>query len=210
MTDLDPATYLTVIAVLLAIVVALVTALVLVAHARRGGTAANPDPDRRRSVSIMVGMALVSLAFIGVIVGVGMPGDGNQTLALPLLLIAGVVIFLGALAALVLLFVRNGLSNRNYALGLPDGSIRAIIALSLILLVAILAVFLYIGQGGLGTDAQPTVAQTDLAKQLVTTMSTLVVAIASFYFGSTTVREAKKPEGEKPGAPQPVASGPMP
>jgi hypothetical protein len=63
--------------------------------------------------------------------------------------------------------------------------------LSPILSFAIMAVFLYIGQGGFGTTIQPTPAQTDIAKQLVTTLSTLVVAIASFYVGSTTVREAR-------------------
>ena len=173
------------------------------------GTSTTSPAVRRRSVTarIMVGMSVVSIAFVAIIVAVGMAGDGNQTLALPLLLIAGVVIFLSALAALVVIFVRNGLSNRNYALGLPDGSIRAIIALSLILLFAILAVFLYIGQGGFGTT-QPTAAQTDIAKQLVTTLSTLVVAIASFYFGSTTVREAKKPDSEIPAVP--IAPPPPP
>ena len=66
-----------------------------------------------------------------------------------------------------------------------------------------MAVFLYIGQGGFGTTIQPTPAQTDIAKQLVTSLSTLVVAIASFYVGSTTVREAKKPDSESPEGPTP-------
>jgi hypothetical protein len=232
--NFDPVVYLLTIAVLLLGVLGLlIWVIVLLARGRRilyasptGGASPGADPNaaakenstdghsevddvtvatpRRTTTGVMVGMALVSIAFVGVIVVV----SGTQTLALPLLLIAGIVIFLGALAALVVVFVRSGLSNRNYALGLPDGSIRAIIALSLILLFAILAVFLYIGQGGFGTTIQPTAAQTDIAKQLVTTLSTLVVAIASFYFGSTTVREAKKPPEETPVAP--TASPPAP
>jgi hypothetical protein len=173
---------------------------------QREGQEQSPRGQGRRSFSgiVMGGMALVSLVFVGIIVAVGIAAGDNQTIALPLLLITGVVIYLGALAALVVVFRRQGLANRNYALGLPDGSIRAIIALSLILLFAILAIFLYIGQGGFGTTTLPTLAQTDIAKQLVTTLSTLVVAIASFYFGSTTVREAKKPPDEEPAHPGPT------
>jgi hypothetical protein len=212
--DFTPMVYVTVIAALLLVVIGLlIWVIVLLVRGRRNiqvKTASESPSQVTTSTStaapklsvtarVMTGMALVSVAFVGIIVAVGR----TQTLALPLLLIAGVVIFLNALAALVVIFVRNGLSNRNYALGLPDGSIRAIIALSLILLFAIMAVFLYIGQGGFGTTIQPTAAQTDIAKQLVTTLSTLVVAIASFYFGSTTVREAKKPEGEIPEGPTP-------
>jgi hypothetical protein len=156
----------------------------------------------------MAGMGLISLAFVGIIVAVGTAGDRNQTVALPLLLITGIVVFLGALASLVVIFRRQGLANRDFALGLPDGSIRAIIALSLILLFAILAVFLYIGQGGFGTDSQPTDGQTDMAKQLVTTLSTLVVAIASFYFGSTTVEKAKRPVSERGTPPNPTEENP--
>jgi hypothetical protein len=45
-------------------------------------------------------------------------------------------------------------------------------------------------------------AATDLAKQLVTTISTLVVAVASFYFGANTVQSAtrRRPPPSGPGA----------
>lgn len=208
-----PFVYNTTIIVMATIIIGLLLWLFLYYRHQRGDKTrkqANEEhqlPRGSRSLVIMSGMALVSLVFVGVIVTIGLAGNGNQTLALPLLLITGIVVFLGALASLVVIFRRQGLANRDYALGLPDGSIRAIIALSLILLFAILAVFLYIGQGGFGTDTQPTDAQTDMAKQLVTTLSTLVVAIASFYFGSTTVREAKKPAGEKGEPPSPTQPG---
>jgi hypothetical protein len=77
-------------------------------------------------------------------------------------------------------------------LGLPEGSIRALIALGLILLFFILAVFLYADllHGTPGNPGPHGSAGVDIAKQLATTISTLVVAIASFYFGSSAVSQA--------------------
>jgi hypothetical protein len=145
---------------------------------------------------------------------------------LPVLLIAGTGALLVGLAALVLVLAQLGLTGWRYPLGLPDGSIRAVIALLLIVLFFITAVFLYVDAGRgtsrqlFGVDAQrlagiPTEqiqdlrasahspdkfdvvlistrnsASTDIAKQLVTTVSTLVVAVAAFYFGSSAVQSA--------------------
>jgi hypothetical protein len=212
---LTPIAYNIIIVVMATIILGLLLWLILYyRHQRRQRTKAQGDEEQQRprlsrSIVIMAGMGLVSLAFIGVIVAVGTAGDGHQTLALPLLLITGIVVFLGALASLVVIFRRQGLANRDFPLGLPDGSIRAIIALSLILLFAIVAIFLYIGQGGFGTDNQPTDAQTDMAKQLVTTLSTLVVAIASFYFGSTTVEKAHRSPEAKGTPPSPTEENPL-
>jgi hypothetical protein len=69
---------------------------------------------------------------------------------LPLLAIGGVVVLIFMLAAVAMVFSALGLSNRELAMGLPEGSIRAVIALSLIVLFSILSIFLYQGvsQGG--------------------------------------------------------------
>jgi hypothetical protein len=57
-------------------------------------------------------------------------------------------------------------------------------------------------------------ASTDLAKQLVTTISTLVVAISSFYFGSQSVESARRTRPDTrtstPVAPTPVPPTPVP
>ena len=147
---------------------------------------------------------------------------------LPIMLITGTVALLLTVAALVIIFARLDLTRWENPLGLPDGSVRAVIALLLILLFFITAVFLYADVGRNGADrvltgisqvrfdAIPTeqiqdsrqraVGTTtvydvtltspknqdsrDIAKQLVTTVSTLVVAIAAFYFGSNSVQGA--------------------
>jgi hypothetical protein len=147
---------------------------------------------------------------------------------LPVMLIAATVSLLLAVATIVIIFGRLNLTSYRAALGLPAGSVRAIIALLLILLFFITAVFLYADVGRDGSDralvgisqtrfdAIPTAdirsatardvegetvwdvslanpkneASRDLAKQLVTTVSTLVVAVASFYFGANSVQQA--------------------
>ena len=70
--------------------------------------------------------------------------------SLPLVAIGGVVVLVLLLTAVATMFSILSLTNNTQALGLPEGSIRAVIALSLIVLFAILSVFLYqnISKGG--------------------------------------------------------------
>jgi hypothetical protein len=70
--------------------------------------------------------------------------------ALPLVAIGGVVVLVLLLTAVTTMFSILDLTNKDQAMGLPEGSIRAVIALSLIVLFAILSVFLYdsISRGG--------------------------------------------------------------
>lgn len=63
--------------------------------------------------------------------------------SLPLVAIGGVVVLVLLLTAVATMFSILSLTNNTQALGLPEGSIRAVIALSLIVLFAILSVFLY-------------------------------------------------------------------
>jgi len=76
------------------------------------------------------------------------PNDVGSSL--PLLAIGGVVVLIFMLTVVAMIFSALGLSNRDLAMGLPDGSIRAVIALSLIVLFAILSIFLFdnISKGG--------------------------------------------------------------
>jgi hypothetical protein len=61
--------------------------------------------------------------------------------SLPLLIIGGVVAFLLVIGVLVLIYRRLGLTDRRFALGLPEGSIRAVIALTLILVFFVIALY---------------------------------------------------------------------
>ncbi len=93
---------------------------------------------------ILVGFGVVAL--VGALVGVFWllielvkAGDGS----LPLLAIGGIVVLIFMLTAVAMIFSILDLANKDQAMGLPEGSIRAVIALSLIVLFAILSVFLY-------------------------------------------------------------------
>lgn len=137
------------------------------------------------------------------------------------------------------------LTDPKQALGLPEGSIRSMIALVLIMVFIIFGIFLfrkvsltnmnYLGLVADTTDVripedQPVLfiaryGKNDkgestrtgydvyvaeqisdegkrLAQQLITTVGTLVVAIASFYFGSTMPSSAAKKEREEGSAAQ--------
>jgi hypothetical protein len=192
----------------------------------------------------------------------------NQSLpelVLPMLLIGGVVALLLTLAIVAVVYSRYRLSDPGAALALPEGSVRAVIALSLILIFAILALFLYstLRSGTVHTSvgltqeeidalpaevkaqvveikphaaapatpspeatvepgttpspgttpgpattpspngqtfdvvisAPPSEASQDFATQVLTTVSTLVVALSAFYFGAKT---ATSPGAEIP------------
>lgn len=70
---------------------------------------------------------------------------------LPLLLSAGVVLLLMALSAVTVVFHHQQLTDPKEALGLPQGSVRAVIALTLILIFAISSIYLYSRNASLTT-----------------------------------------------------------
>jgi len=128
-------------------------------------------------------IVLVALgATLGFVALVGRTlGPLADELKLPLLIVTAVVGLLGSLALVVIVFAVYQLTDKKYALALPDGSIRGVMALLLIVLFAVLTVFLTIRLGNI-TDAQRPVV--DFAKQLLTILGTLMTSVASFYFGT--------------------------
>jgi len=71
----------------------------------------------------------------------------KPALLLPLLLTLGVILLIATLAAYAIVLHGIGLSPEapdSQALGLPEGSVRAVLALALVLVFAILSVFLFI------------------------------------------------------------------
>jgi hypothetical protein len=105
------------------------------------------DTFKKYSGAVLTGFG--ALMAVGLLVGVFwlltklIPKDGSGSLAL--LAIGGVVVLILLLTAVAMVFSILNLTNDTQAMGLPEGSIRAVIALSLIVLFAILSVFLYQG-----------------------------------------------------------------
>ena len=69
--------------------------------------------------------------------------SAEPIVGLPILAVFGIMILFGALALISTLFARLYLSDASQALALPEGSIRAAIALALIVLFAIISIMLY-------------------------------------------------------------------
>lgn len=92
-----------------------------------------------------LGRILASLLCLVVLVATvtGVIARPGPEITLPLLIIGGVLVLLLTLGLMSVLFETRGLSNRDHALALPEGSVRAVIALTLILLFGIVAIFLY-------------------------------------------------------------------
>jgi hypothetical protein len=100
-----------------------------------------PMRDNRLIAAVIV---IVALLLIGVIFGLRYLLVGAAAeIGLPVLAIAGVVLLLATLALVSVAFSVFGLDDKSQALALPEGSIRAVIALSLIVLFAVLSVYLY-------------------------------------------------------------------
>jgi hypothetical protein len=158
-------------------------------------------------------------------------GSGPES-ALSLVFVAAAVVLILVVCTLSIVFKRLRLEDSGEAMGLPKGSVRAVIALMLILLFFIAAIFLFSSTRrdltgttrqfvnlsatqyaaldpneilssstkGSGADLTydvtllPALSNTnssdDIAKQLITTVGTLVTAVAAFYFGANSVTTA--------------------
>ncbi|HKS22886.1 MAG TPA: hypothetical protein VJZ76_08830 [Thermoanaerobaculia bacterium] len=123
--------------------------------------------------------------------------EGNDSVRLPLLIVAAVIGLLGAIGFVVVAFSLYGLINGHEPLGLPEGSVRALIALLILVIFAAMTIFFF---GAMRTptpkdvvlNAEAVAAANDLAKQVLTILGTLLTAISSFYFGSQSATSAVK------------------
>lgn len=202
-------------------------------------TSSTPNTTDRMPIYAMIVVAVIILAAAvgGFVILYFLPDwltKGAGTIVI--LLVAGVVSVMLLLYLGTMILRTAGLATRKEALGMPEGSIRALIAMSLILMFAIIGVtILY---AGMGTDpvqsngitaaeldklenvqiisitvvdpaaspgaerfnvtARPELSPAghDFGLQLLTTVSTLVVAVAGFYFGSRAVSQGAKSASE--------------
>lgn len=182
-------------------------------------------------VRLFILMGLVLILMVGVLAVINDRAYENHfmpEIVLPMVMIGGVILLLVAFAILAAIFSAVGLSSKDNALGLPEGSVRAVIAVGLILIFAITSVFLFfqMSEPDLSNEMRLTAdqyaqlnpeqiyssiqegdtyrvktvitkseASEDFAQQLLSTISTLVVAVAGFYFGAKAVTAARGAEG---------------
>lgn len=98
-----------------------------------------PAPRSDRWGAIGAGLVLVFLPSVALYFGTDRL-EGHQSIGLPVVAIFGVMVLVGSLALTSTLFRRLKLANRHEPLALPPGSVRATMALALIVLFAIIAV----------------------------------------------------------------------
>ena len=109
-----------------------------------GGSARGTHPTvQTRYLVGSVVLIAVSFVAIGIAAAAVALGQKLPEIVLTLLLLFGVVVLLGSIGALLVLLAGFGIIDPKEALGLPSGSVRAIIALTLILIFAIVSVFLF-------------------------------------------------------------------
>jgi hypothetical protein len=181
------------------------------------------------SVIAYILIAVLLTAAVGYLIGYLTPRESfvdQPEIGMGLVIVSAIAIMMTLLFILAAGFTSMKLNDPKQPLGLPEGSIRAMIALILIMVFIIFGIHLfrvvgggYYGQvitnqtwadlakyAGRPTYIQPSQNSTDhfdvwiqsdisadgarLAQQLITTVGTLVVAVAGFYFGSTAVTSA--------------------
>ena len=164
-----------------------------------------------------VQVGLVCLAgFMGLllILTVTMYMTEEPAIKLPVLVITGVMALFATLALVGVTFSVAGLADKTQALGLPEGSVRAAIAFSLVVIFSIVAIYFYssakdtaIVLSKVATDtangtANATAAgaanvsaavananaaaatANDFAKTILAVVGTLMTAVTSFYFAT--------------------------
>lgn len=193
--------------------------------------AAGPKSVLRLAMLLLcIGLISALTVFLVIHAATTLETDGAllPEIVLPLLVIVGVIALLASLAIAAAAFGLFEMSDKSQALGLPSGSVQAVIALSLILIFAVVALYARSQTGtetkeskGLITrefkdiPAEEVVSYNrrtskngavtydvvrrvedpeakNINTQLLTTVSTLVVAVAGFYFGSRSVQEGSQ------------------
>jgi hypothetical protein len=89
------------------------------------------------------GGLLAALFFGAVLTRLAWTDHLGAEVVLPLLAIGGIVCLLMALTLVAIVFAKAGLADKSQALALPEGSVRAVLALGLVVIFAIVTVYLF-------------------------------------------------------------------
>lgn len=138
----------------------------------------------------MWGTVAVLAAFVvasGVVVAAAWLTEGLDGAAIraAVITLVGVLALITAVAGLTIVFDELGLTTGRQALGLPQGSVRALLAFTLV--IAFIGISIYLAVAVFSAKHPPQ-AQLNAATALESVIATLVTAIAAFYFGTNAVK----------------------
>ena len=95
------------------------------------------------SVLLAFGAAALGIGLIVLFKELFKGGTDVIGASLPLIAIGGMILLILMITIVAIIFSILGLANKDQPMGLPEGSVRAVISLSLIVLFAVLSVFLF-------------------------------------------------------------------
>jgi hypothetical protein len=113
--------------------------------------------------------------------------DKTETLDMIIhILLIGGMLTVGILIINFLITVgKKAKKDDPHALGLPQGSVRALLSISLIVFFILIALFFYF-------DKADVKSKSELAESILTILGTLVIAVSSFYFGIKATEQGSK------------------
>jgi len=161
----------------------------------------NREPvDAFRAAGVIVMTIVVIFVMVGYgVVKLNEVKQLDDAVKLPLLVIAGLVSLIALLAVMAIAFKTVHLANQTQALGLPEGTVRAVIALSLILIFSVVTVYLFSDLSNGDSVSCQEVA--DLKKLVEKSNTTPAPA------GSSTTTAGTKPAPPNPSSPAATPGG---
>lgn len=103
------------------------------------------DAFKKYSGSVLLALGAAALVIGLIVLFKELFNSGNDVIgaSLPLIAIGGMILLILMITIVAIIFSILGLTNKDQPMGLPEGSIRAVISLSLIVLFAVLSIFLF-------------------------------------------------------------------
>lgn len=144
------------------------------------------------SFQLIAGIGLAVIAVFGLFAIGTLVGALRQRevflpeIALPILALSGVIVVLIALGSVATLLDTFGLTDHRHALALPEGTIRAVLAVTLVLMFPIMTLYLY------STVANATATSTGItAEQVEALPDDRIVSMSSRQAGGETVYDVQ-------------------
>src|SRR5690349_21201880 len=94
-----------------------------------------------KGLLIFAVLAVLSILLLPVILYIIPQNSAHPEITLTILMIAGVMLFVAVFLIAVGTFSTLGLADRAQAFGMPEGTIRAVLALMLVIILSIIGIF---------------------------------------------------------------------